>query len=330
MMAAPAGSQYRTTAYGGTDITAPSLSDYQFYFGGLTFGISTSYLVTHAQGLFGRPVRSQEALRPNDTGAFVNPDYPGARSIVFTIVVRTTAALLQTQLDAWQAAWLATSVGEDPLVFQLPDSRRAGNSKLYRVFGRPRRIEYDTRLWRQGLTSITAEFYCADPRIYENTLNTATISLSASGVNGVKFNSATNNSVTNWTGGGAGKFGVTFGSAPTTATGTATTIGTTTAPWYAKVAGPITNPRVTCGTGALNFDGSLDASQYIVIDSLNRNVWLNGDTASSWYSHLKAGSSWWSLPASGSSTVALYDDGIRTGSGSSAGVLTFQYRSAWL
>lgn len=328
MASAPLGSQYRTTLYGGTDLSSSMTADYQFQLGSLVFGAGTSYYVLNPQGIFGRPVRSQEALRPMDTGAFTLPEYPAARQIVFSIMVKGTESTLRTLVDAFQTAWRSADNGDQPLLVRFP------TNTTQRFFGRPRRLEMDLKMWRQGVASITAEFYCADPRLYANTISTATLSLASAGINGVKFNSATNNGVTNWAGGAAGKFTVTFGSAPTSTTTTVTTAGTTEAPWIAKVTGPISNFRVTIGTDVLKFSGSIASSDYVVIDSMNRTILLYTAATgewSSWYSHLQPTSSWAPLASTGSTTVGLSDDGGRPGSGSpTAGTMTINFRSAWL
>ena len=307
-MAAPVGSQYRTTLYGGTDVTSSLTQDYQFQFNGLLFGKGTSYGVQNPQAIYGRNTRSVETLRPQDTGAFVQPDYPGSRLVTFSMVVTGSASTMQAKIEAFQTAWQSSTTGDQPLLFRLP------TSNTWRLFGRPRKTDVDVRMWLKGVVSITAEFYCADPRMYDNTITTpSTATLPSSG--GITFPKV---------------LPITFGAAATSAALTATTSGTVPTPWFAKIAGPVSNPAITNGTDTIRFNGAVASGDYIIVDSMNRDVWYNGNTAASWYSHVSPSSVWWSLPASGSTTVTLLDDGRRTGDPTSTGTLAFQFRSAWL
>ncbi|CAB4176461.1 Siphovirus-type tail component [uncultured Caudovirales phage] len=335
-MAAPEGSNFRTSLYGGTDFTTTVASDYQFQLKTLLFGTGTSYLVMAAQGIMGRNTRSSEAIRPSEDGSFTTVDYTGSRTVVFTVTVQTTAALLQTKVDDWMTAWTATNGSDDPLVFKLPDSRGAGGSRIWRLFGRPRRMDVDYKLWSKGVATIKAEFYCADPRVYLDAVtNVPTSSFALPAVSwGLAFAAAPL---------GVTSGGLTFGSAPLGVTAAGLTFGavlsssssvinnagTTNAPWFAKITGPISNPAIKCGTNTIQFSGSLGSNEFIVVDSMNRNAWLNGDASQSWYPYVSPQSDWWSL-APGNNTVQFIDDGIRSGSPISTGTMSFEYRSAWM
>ena len=321
MMAAPLGSQYRTTMYGGTDLTTSLTRDYQFQFGNnvagsaFLFGAGTSYLVTQVTGLVGRQVRATETPRPNATGAFTNIDYVGARTVTFSMIVQGSQGTLQSKVDDFYSAWTSPDNGDRPMLFRLP------TGQAYRVFGRPRRSEMDIKMWRQGVVGLVAEVYCADPRMYAETKTVpATVAspTSLSAPVGIGFGTLASPART---------FPFTFGIGTTSASVTATTTGTTAAPWHARITGPISNPRLSNGTLALQFNGTLGSGEYIVIDSLNRNVWFNGTEDASWYGYLTGASSWWDLAPNTSTTVTLSDDGTRTGS---AGSLAFDFRSARL
>jgi len=111
-----------------------------------------------------------------------------------------------------------------------------------------------------------------------------------------------------------------FGSAGTGGSISVTNSGNFPAPWVATIIGPVTNPVLTCNGQSVTFNGTVNAGETLVVDSLGRSVLLNG-TASR-YSWVAATSQWFELPVGVSS--------VNFGATSGTGTCNFSYRSTWL
>lgn len=280
------------------------MNDYAFTYQGLSFGNGTQMQLEKAVGLEDLPpVKVGDVQRSQKPGSFAGVDYPDPRVIGIDLLIFDGATPIRTLLESLKAVTI-TVEGQTllPLVFQVP-----GNTSR-RVYVRPRRrlipidLDYSFRKAHAAL-----EFLAVDPRIYDDTLTALSTTL-PSGSAGLTFNATADFS---------------FGGAVTGGFVTAINLGNYRAPWTATIPGPVTNPSIQhVGLGvALNFTGTVNTGESLVIDSDAQTVLLNG-TASR-YSWLNPGSQWFEvLP--GTNTI-----NFRAGSGA-GGTNQFNFRSAWL
>jgi len=102
-------------------LTAPTLSNWQFHYGGsggVTFGAGQPIRVTLVEGLGGLPtINSQDQAFPRDTGEYVGVDAMGGRDITIDVSVQSG---IVSEMSVLGGAVFAGGVIEQPLWFQLP------------------------------------------------------------------------------------------------------------------------------------------------------------------------------------------------------------------
>lgn len=154
-----------------------TLSDGQYSYGGLVFGLGTSYEVTLAEGLEGVVVRSGDRPLPRGHGNVPGAHYADARQPVLSMaVVGTTAqmdALVQDLADTF-----APQVAPLPLVWKRPSI--------------PERVVYARPLQfapprAAGVRRPKVALTCADPRIYSADVHTMTVPLYTASGGGLEF-----------------------------------------------------------------------------------------------------------------------------------------------
>lgn len=272
--------------------------DYNITFGGLTIGTGTSFLIQNSTGLEDLPdLRSGDTARAYMHGEVPGLDLASGRRIVIDLIVVGGSAFHTNVELLKNAAMVASS--ESTLTFQLPSRLERSLRARCRRRSIPVSMAYG---YRSGNASL--EFRATDPRIYDLAFTTQAIAL-PSAATGLTFNAPAP---------------FVFGSAGTGGVITVTNSGNFPAPWVATVIGPVTNPVLTCNGQAVTFNGTVNAGETLVIDSLGRSVLLNG-TASR-YSWVAATSAWFELPVGSSS--------VNFGATSGTGTCNFSYRSTWL
>lgn len=148
---------YKSTPGG---VTAPTLSSWQFYFNGVTFGASTSIGVTKVRGLGRLPaVNSQDQAFPRDTGEYVGLDSMGGRDPSIDLVLTSNVF---TQMVTFGSAFAAGGVTPQPLWFQVP----ALPTLCSMVRPRNRDADWDTNLTAAAMWTPTLDFHANDPRLY--------------------------------------------------------------------------------------------------------------------------------------------------------------------
>lgn len=281
-------------------------TDWTLTFGGLTIGGDGSrYQLTQLTGVHDAPeVRTSDQIRARTHGLFAGTDYLGGRSIVAEIEV-VAPHPSETVWQAFSSALIVGAETETTLGFQVPGL--AGGAAV-QVSARVRKLSLPVeRSYLNGHGRAVVEWFATDPRVYSQTLTTATASQATVAGTGVTF------PVT---------FPLSFGGAVSGGQLTATNSGEFGAPWVATISGPIENPtleNITTGE-TLAFVGSLAAGETLVVDSLARSVLLNG--SASRYSWLVVGSEWF--------TVQPGDNAIRLAGTSGTGSVSFSFRSAWI
>lgn len=273
--------------------------------GALTFGPGTPYAVAGIDGLDDLPdVRTQDIPRPSQHGDYTGPDYLAARTITLALQLRADSpdALRQATLDLRNACQPQQDVA--PLTFTTW-------GVMFQAKVRKRALPYDaTFLDRFGTAAI--EFYCPDPTIYSATqYSLATTAYSPS----------------------AGRtyprtFPYTYGSTGTSGRITATNSGAAPSYPQLRIDGPVANPSIeqTNVSGSLIFDATLQAGDYLTVDTRTRAVLLNGSTPRrNWL----RGGAVWPLLLPGSNDL-VYRGSALAGSPGQASLLTVTWRDASL
>ena len=278
-----------------------SLVDYRFAFNDFEFGGGDSvYQLTSVDGLEDLPViRNQDDNRGYQDGMWTGTDFLSGRTLVFNIMIfGDSNNSMQTNLNLLQAALVPQQSGTGLLQFQLP-----GND-LQRIDARVRRrqIQINTN-YSSGRASATYEFFCPDPRYYDDAELTTDLT-NATALAGRTYNrvytaTATNPSNPNATGmsfgGGAG------------APNLITNDGWTTTYPVITITGPAINPKVTNVTAGafLLIDQTLGTGDTLILNTDYRTVTLNGinrrailNNSSTWFA-APPGTSYYTFLATG-------------------------------
>jgi hypothetical protein len=276
--------------------------NYQFEYNSLLLGDTTLYEISRVGGLDLPNMRDADISRPLEHGGFAGgPDLLSSRTIDILLNVyggdATTTSGLLAALD------LATMVREDetPLVFQLP-----GQIKR-RIGCRPRRREMDVNLdYVYGIPAVKLQFEAMDPRMYDNTLSSATMTIAVAS-DGLDFDIVFDLDIGTVVGGLV----------------SCTNSGNTPVYPQATLPGPITNPSIinTTTGKTLRMVGSVDSGDSLIVDFYQRTILLNG--TSSRYNFFDSNvSEWWTLQPGANSVQ------YSTSSGTASG--TLYWRSGWL
>lgn len=267
-------------------------------FNGWSFGPGTDYSVRVLSGTEDLPdVRSSLTPRPSAHGAFVGTRFLQPRVITLEVNVHATTA--DDFMDKVLTVKDATAETEDLLPLSLFDSTRRVECYVDR-----RVIPDNYPRTRRAVI----EFVAPDPRVYDATLSSTTISLPDT------------------TGGLEIPAVVPWSLGATTAGGslTATNEGNFATRPIAVIEGPVDNPRVENITQSktVGFTISLTASDTLTIDFDAHSVILNG-TASR-RNTMTSDSQWWDLPP-GDSEIRFDANSFTADS-----TLTLSWRSAWI
>ncbi|GGS82042.1 phage distal tail protein [Streptomyces griseoviridis] len=273
--------------------------------GDLTFGPGTPYMVTALSGMDDLPeVRADDVQRPTQHGDYTGPDYTTARTVQMSLGLRgqdpDDLRALSLALRA------ATQPQRQPAPLQFLDQDVLVWAKVRR-----RSIPYDAEyLWRLGDAAL--EFYCADPYLYsleEKTASTTAYSPSAGRVYPLIFPRS-------------------YGSAGQSGRVMPVNEGASPAYPVLRLDGPVANPAIEqVNTGAtLTLDATLQAGEYLLIDTRSRAVLLMGTSPRrSW---VRAGSGW-PLLLPGSNEIA-YRGSALPGAPGQTSLLTVTWRDASL
>lgn len=279
-----------------------SLVNYRFAFNDFEFGGGDSvYQILTLDGLEDLPViRNQDDNRGYQDGMWTGRDFLSGRTLVFTMTIRGDSNFsMNYYLDRLQANLVPQQQGTGLLQFQLP------GQGLQRINARVRRRAIQINPdYSSGLATATYEFFCPDPRYYDDTELTTDL-INATAVAGRTYNRVyttpptptTNNPFISgmYFGGGAG--------APNLITNN----GWTTTYPLITIEGPCINPRVTNVTAGLflQVDTTLGTGDTLVLNTDLRTVTLNGvsrrallNNASTWFA-APPGTSYYTFTATG-------------------------------
>ncbi|MEU0157930.1 hypothetical protein ABZ154_03555 [Streptomyces sp. NPDC006261] len=273
--------------------------------GPLSFGPGSRYHVTSIDGLDDMPdIRAEDMERPGQHGDYTGPDHTTARIIQLGLGLRADSP------DGLRDLVLALRAATQPQ--RQPEPMRLLDQDIV-VFGKVRRrsIPYDAEhLWRTGAAAL--ELYCADPYLYglvEHSASTTAYSPSAGRTYPLVHPR-------------------TYGATGASGRISAYNAGASPAFPVLRLDGPVANPAVEqVETGAsITIDGTLQAGEYLLIDTRTRAVLLMGSTPRRQW--VRAGSQW-PLLQPGDNTLA-YRGSALPGAPDQASLLTVTWRDTSL
>lgn len=278
-------------------------NSYSFSFNGLTFGgASSPHQILSVDGLEGLPeIRNQDDNRGYNDGMFSGQDFLGGRTI--SIIINTFGSggnSAQQNLNALQQALMYQQTGTQPLYFLLPPNTTQFINARVRGF----RSSIDPN-YTYGYIVSQIDFFCPDPKYYDNTLQTATLQISAPP--GREYNRTYN---------------LTYGFGSLTTLTNITNSGWVTTYPQIVINGPATNIIIgnTTTNNLLYFTGlTLAPSDIMNIDLYNKLITINGLPAR----NVLTSGTWFAAPV-GTSQYYLFATNV--GSGTTA---TVTWRNAY-
>lgn len=269
-------------------------NQYSFSFNGTIFGGAGSpYQITSVDGLEGIPVlRTQDDNRGYQDGMFSGRDFYAGRTITFTLLVLESPTLsAQANLNFLQSVLLPQQSGTTPLYFLIPPNTQQFINARVRAVRTAITPEYT-----YGYIVAQVEFFCPNPLYFDDSLNTAF--LSVSNPLGRTYNRIYN---------------LTYGGGTYATTTSVTNNGWATAYPTITINGPIVNPILGNSTTNefLFLTGSYSNTDDLVIDLYNKLITLNGNPAR----NLLSSGTWFAAPPG---TTQFY----LTGTGTIAGITT--------
>jgi len=257
--------------------TVGSLNYYSFAFNGFVFGGGSSvYQVLSVEGLETLPnIRVQDDNRGYFDGMLTGRDFLGGRTIVINLLtLGNSTSSAQKNFNLLQQALQPQQYGTTVFQFQMSptDGLQFVNA---RVRGHMATIDPD---YTYGYIKSQLTLFCPDPNYYDNTLQTA--SMSVSPALGRTYNRTYN---------------LTYGASSQTSIANIVNSGWATTYPIITLQGPATNPNVGSLTqsAALIFNYTMTSTDVIVIDLLNRTILLNGNPARNL---LQNTSNWFTAP----------------------------------
>ncbi len=286
--------------------TVTSLNYYSFAFNGFVFGGAGSpFQIESVEGLESLPtLRVQDANRGYLDGMFSGRDFLGGRTVKMNILILAGNGQTAFQnFSSMQSILIPQQTGTTPLQFQLSP---AGGLQYVNARVRARQSKVDPE-YTYGFIKVQYEFFCPDPRYYDNTVQTATMTYSTP--LGRTYPRV---------------YPLTYGGGSQTQSVAVTNNGWTNTYPLITIYGPVINPIVGNSTTgqALNFNYTMAQSDVITIDLQYRTVLLNGSPAR----NLLLGSSTWFAAQPGANQFYF------VGTGTTYGVTnaTVQWNNAYI
>lgn len=238
------------------------VAQYSFSFNGLVFGGAGSpYQILSVDGIEGLPgIRNQDDNRGFADGMFSGRDFLAGRtvSIIFNTFGDNNSSA-QTNYNIIQSYLLPQQSGTTPLYFYLPNT----GTQFLNARVRALRTTVDPN-YTYGYITSQVEFFCPDPRYYNQNEQTATMTYSAP--TGRIYNRTYN---------------LTYGGGSVALQTTVNNSGWATTYPNILIKGPIIDPQIGNLTtnNTLYFDVSMIAGDELEIDLLNKLVTFNGVSA---------------------------------------------------
>lgn len=231
----------------------------------LVIGDGTDYRLMHTSNPFDLNVRAdQGGARAWNHGSWSGAEWASERVVPMRILVRDEAALT---VAGWREARHTLAAAFAPVgdSGEQVELRFNVGGTEYMLFGRPRMVEFDTRLIGTGQSFVNAGFVAQDPRIYSGTESTTQTGLPTQ------------------SGGLTVPLTVPF-TVDGVLTGGSTALlneGTTDTGLTLRIDGPVIQPTVVVqqpagDTQQITFDLDLAAGQFLNISTAARTALLNG------------------------------------------------------
>lgn len=216
--------------------------------------------IDDVRGLDSAPFRTTQRDHEGDDGGFMDAEFEKGRDIVLSGTLFTLTEAFETYVDSLKANW-APSPDLTKLYFKSP-----GVAERF-LWVKSMGVNYNwSSLRRLGQAEIQFSAFAEDPRIYETTGVTQTITLGATIFTGFAFDLG---------------FDFGFGGISTTADEViVTNTGNRPSPPILTIHGPVTNPRILNDTLSreMQFSIIVNSGETLVIDAKNKTVRLNGTT----------------------------------------------------
>lgn len=267
---------------------------------------SSPYHMQEIEGLLSSPdIRSGDYAKVSRNGMIPGTDRYSGRTVTINLLIDDyDETAFGNAISALTSAFAAPLESELPLMFTI---RGIASGQDARLYVRPRKLNLPVDFnYFNGSSYADIQLFATDPLIYSETEYSATISL-AQAPGGMVFPLV---------------FPLVFGGGGSYGSALLTNQGNAESPVVIQINGPVTNPtvrNVTTGQ-SLGFTVTLATGEYLLIDTLERTVLLNG-TADR-YSYLTT-PQWWKL--SPGVNEIRYFASITT-----ASTVEITYRSAWL
>lgn len=213
--------------------------------------------VVKITGLDSAELRVTERDHEGTDGGFLDAYFEKMRTVVLEGQVITDGSSTESYLDTLKSNW-SPSRTSIPLYLQHPGV----DERLVMV--KPLGVRYDVdQLRRTGCADVQFVAQAEDPRVYSSELVTLPISQGGLAATGMGFPFA-------------GLFG--FGAVVAPATTNAFNGGNRPTPAVITIPGPVTVPRIFNDTtgDVLEFNITLGAADFLVVDTYYRTVKLNG------------------------------------------------------
>lgn len=269
---------------------------------GLILGPGTQYRVGRTRGLWTRSPEGNDTSKAGEHGSIAGQD----RVPSTTLIVETNFGMglgesngeeVEDLMEALSGAW---KPGPDTFLRLC-----MRDASVRRRFGRCRGFDGDESQMVRGYAEAVCEFVTTDPRSFSDDLHVSTVGFPAM-TEGRTYPLV---------------FPRVYGATGAGGTILAENVGTASVPWTARLNGPLVNPTIEHAdqSKTISLVGSIEAGEYVEIDSSLKMVLLNG-TASR-YDWVTAGSEWFEITP-GANT-------IRLGGSSGTGTLDFYWRDGW-
>lgn len=193
-------------------------------------------------------------------GSFIDAEFEKGRTIVLDCTIIATTATIEGFLDTLKSNFAPNNTLQQ-FYFKAP-----GVSERF-LYVKPLGIRYDwDQIRRLGQADAQISFFAEDPRIYDNTPLSFSISLGATVYTGFGFSFG---------------FDFGFGGVSTTTDGVfINNPGNRPSPPIFTINGPVQNPRILNDTigREMDFSITLDTGETLTIDTKYKTVKLNGTT----------------------------------------------------
>lgn len=276
-------------------------TNYSFLYNGKAFGgLGSPYQIDSIDGLEGLPlIRNQDDNRGYQDGMVTGADFLSGRTVTVTMhVMASSGSSAANNFNLLQQALIPTFTGTLPLYFLLSN---AGAEQYINARVRALRAPV-TPEYTYGMISIQLEFFCPEGIYYNSALLSASLSISPAP--GRTYNRV---------------YPLIYGAGSAGGSTTVTNNGWATAYPIITVTGPMTNLIVGNVTSNkyLNFTGTINSTDVLVIDTYSKLITLNGLTARNL---LLGTSKWFNAPAGVSQ---YYMTGTGTVAGTTLGTITW-------